>query len=629
MSKTKLTPEDLTPENIKAAQDIVRAVIKMQTEPADPFIGQMVVREIMKLSEDSEEKSFEQTLIDGLKEFSDNFCDDIVEAEVKQFEFELCSKLATSIHTAIGEKLINLKDGVLKQRFANDLVFGRNVNTPYCITKSLWRIIDNIFVNDKQTYPRFILDLERNMSVNSADVFGALDQLLYASARKFFDDHLGAFGSSRVASVVNLGSIEDCEGPFLINSLMHSNLSMLLNIFSRNNNVYRPSSGQIASNIRDSFAGPITWKENPFGVQLNNEVIASLQTSIGAIDTEQIYVAQKLCNLIHVGHGVRSLRDIFGTDSPFHNIRLNASVINSLSRSIGEVLNINELDLARQFKTTYRLNDVYLTIHDKLCQYSLVGKYYVMLFCDIEDELDDNSLGDIFWNLDQSSKYAEPELLYCGIFWSFWLTYYLIAQAWGCEVDQKKLALLYLFCRYCPIIGFQRLRYDDTRGRIVILPKPKQIEFSEIGMTEGPIPLPIFELHADGKPAVSYPGFDLYFWHNVAIPEYMGQVPSKEWKSEWLITEQNTEIRRILIENVGYEKIFKQLRAASVNSWREYELIRIIDSVDLEPISLLKMTCPSTGSVHVLRVPPETKTAREGITWCNHGIDPEEFVREC
>ncbi|MEO1185755.1 MAG: hypothetical protein AAFX46_14210 [Cyanobacteria bacterium J06636_27] len=37
------------------------------------------------------------------------------------------------------------------------------------------------------------------------------------------------------------------------------------------------------------------------------------------------------------------------------------------------------------------------------------------------------------------------------------------------------------------------------------------------------------------------------------------------------------------------------------------------------------MTCPSTGYIHFLRVPPDIISAREAITWINWEIDPEEF----
>jgi len=43
---------------------------------------------------------------------------------------------------------------------------------------------------------------------------------------------------------------------------------------------------------------------------------------------------------------------------------------------------------------------------------------------------------------------------------------------------------------------------------------------------------------------------------------------------------------------------------------------------------LLKMACPSTGDVHILRVPPDCDTAEQAITWCNHGNHPDSFLKQ-
>ena len=45
-----------------------------------------------------------------------------------------------------------------------------------------------------------------------------------------------------------------------------------------------------------------------------------------------------------------------------------------------------------------------------------------------------------------------------------------------------------------------------------------------------------------------------------------------------------------------------------------------------EPMVLLKMTCPSTGHIHTLRVPPEMTSTEAAITWVNHGIHPDTFA---
>jgi hypothetical protein len=46
----------------------------------------------------------------------------------------------------------------------------------------------------------------------------------------------------------------------------------------------------------------------------------------------------------------------------------------------------------------------------------------------------------------------------------------------------------------------------------------------------------------------------------------------------------------------------------------------------MESIRLLKMTCPSTGHIYVMRVPPDQGSAREAIRWINGGIDPQDFA---
>ncbi len=109
-----------------------------------------------------------------------------------------------------------------------------------------------------------------------------------------------------------------------------------------------------------------------------------------------------------------------------------------------------------------------------------------------------------------------------------------------------------------------------------------------------------------------------------------------EWKAEWLLDEMNVEIRRRLIEQLGYEKICEELNAVQLDVWREYSLLRIdgIERFDHwrmrgtphEPMVLLKMICPSTKHIHVLRIPPEMTSAEAAITWVNHGIHPDKFI---
>ena len=132
-------------------------------------------------------------------------------------------------------------------------------------------------------------------------------------------------------------------------------------------------------------------------------------------------------------------------------------------------------------------------------------------------------------------------------------------------------------------------------------------------------------LHAEGEPAIEFAdGWKIYFYHGVRLPEEYGQLHPNQWQSQWLLAEENAEVRRVLIEGIGYDRICQELQAKQIDTWQEYALLQI-DNSDVEPICLLKMTCPSTGLIHALRVPPNLTSAREAIGWVNWDIDPEEF----
>jgi leucine-rich repeat protein SHOC2 len=116
-----------------------------------------------------------------------------------------------------------------------------------------------------------------------------------------------------------------------------------------------------------------------------------------------------------------------------------------------------------------------------------------------------------------------------------------------------------------------------------------------------------------------------------------------DWQPEWLLDEDNAEIRRVLIDRVGYEKICEELKTVTIDTWREFTLLKIDGAkkfydpdgepifserytIDSESIVLLKMICPSTAHIHILRVPPKIVSAEAAITWVHHGIHPDEFT---
>ena len=133
-------------------------------------------------------------------------------------------------------------------------------------------------------------------------------------------------------------------------------------------------------------------------------------------------------------------------------------------------------------------------------------------------------------------------------------------------------------------------------------------------------------LHAEGSPAIQFAdGFGVYAYHDISLPENYGKLHPSQWQSHWLLSEENAELRRVLIQGIGYDRLCQELRATELDSWQDYSLLRVDKTLDREPIHLLKMKCPSTGYIHALRVPPNLESARDAVRWVNWGIDPEAF----
>ena len=137
------------------------------------------------------------------------------------------------------------------------------------------------------------------------------------------------------------------------------------------------------------------------------------------------------------------------------------------------------------------------------------------------------------------------------------------------------------------------------------------------------------QLHADGKPALLFrDGYCLWMLNGVAVPRDYVLTPAEKMNADLILKEKNAQVKMELIKKIGYERILKDLHADKLDTWREYELLKIERNIDVEPIVLVKMACPSTGAFYALRVPPQTKTCREGVMWINHGVDPGNFLVE-
>jgi hypothetical protein len=188
-----------------------------------------------------------------------------------------------------------------------------------------------------------------------------------------------------------------------------------------------------------------------------------------------------------------------------------------------------------------------------------------------------------------------------------WMDYAITVL--NCDHDAKKWQALNAVAQYCGWI----LPYEKI---CIVCDRPSHLRVDRE-----------LRLHAEGEPALQFTdGFEIYAHQGVRLPESYGKCHPHQWRSDWLLDEANAELRRILLQGIGYGRVSQELHTIDLDNWHEYTLLEIDAELDEEPILLLKMTCPSTGFIHVTRVPPHVESAREAIQWVNWDIDPEEFA---
>jgi hypothetical protein len=135
---------------------------------------------------------------------------------------------------------------------------------------------------------------------------------------------------------------------------------------------------------------------------------------------------------------------------------------------------------------------------------------------------------------------------------------------------------------------------------------------------------------ADG-PALAFPdGFSLHAWRGMPVPaEFLaglaGLTPQR------IREEENAELRRVMLEHYGYDRYLEESGARPVQRDEAGVLWRIELDGD-EPLVMVEVvnSTPEPDGTHRtywLRVPPRTRTAREGVAW-TFGLEEADYVPE-
>lgn len=129
-------------------------------------------------------------------------------------------------------------------------------------------------------------------------------------------------------------------------------------------------------------------------------------------------------------------------------------------------------------------------------------------------------------------------------------------------------------------------------------------------------------------PALGYrDGFGLYAWRGMPVPaEFLDELAALT--PERIRTEENAELRRVMLEHYGYDRYLSESGAEPLQRDEAGILWRIALPAD-EPVVMVEVVNSTpepdgTNRVYWLRVPPTTRTAREGVAW-TFGLTEDEY----
>lgn len=116
-------------------------------------------------------------------------------------------------------------------------------------------------------------------------------------------------------------------------------------------------------------------------------------------------------------------------------------------------------------------------------------------------------------------------------------------------------------------------------------------------------------------------------WRGVQVSDRIA-FESQAITGQDILNTENVELRRVLIERLGYEKFLRQvggvIRHSDRDAGGERQLICVAFEDD-EPLMVLKVTCPSTGHIHILRVPPDMRTCHQAAAWIAGFDNPDDY----
>jgi hypothetical protein len=153
--------------------------------------------------------------------------------------------------------------------------------------------------------------------------------------------------------------------------------------------------------------------------------------------------------------------------------------------------------------------------------------------------------------------------------------------------------------------------------RVIAVPRP------DLTIEEG-------RLHAIDSPAARWYGESLWFWDEIWIPDHLASRRHGLGLAD-VLAERNLERRRVLVDMIGFGNLARDASGGEPAQQDDYgrlwRLGKLLDDEDYVAVEVTNSTSEPDGSHrrYFLRVPPGTKTSREGVAW-TFGMSVREYT---
>jgi hypothetical protein len=139
-------------------------------------------------------------------------------------------------------------------------------------------------------------------------------------------------------------------------------------------------------------------------------------------------------------------------------------------------------------------------------------------------------------------------------------------------------------------------------------------------------------LHRPDGPAVEWrSGTSYWFWEGLHVPKRVAAQGSERARLQVLARTRNVELRRLLLDRIGYER-FLDIAGSQLVAQDDFgKLWRCDLRIDDEPLCVVEVvnSTPEPDGSHrryLLRVPPDSRSARAAVAWTFGFDDPSEYL---